>query len=208
MLPGGCTTDGSMMSRRAAYMRRLQIERLKKVKCATACDCEARIFTFRSLQPLHPWRFAAVLEELPTSKLESVVGIAWLSSRPSEQAIVQTSSDGTVTCERGQAWWATQPRETWPAGLAAEIAPLWHEPYGDRQTELRVIAKSCLFCNDLETRLRSAVLTHAEAAGGEKVWEALLDPLLDQEQRVPFGFVPPRFRAKVITKCMPCAPDA
>ena len=28
------------------------------------------------------------------------------------------------------------PQDEWPAGLAEDIAALWHEPHGDRQSEL------------------------------------------------------------------------
>lgn len=38
--------------------------------------------------------------------------------------------------EPGDPWWAGVPRSKWPPGLAEEIIPLWHEPHGDRQTEL------------------------------------------------------------------------
>ena len=35
----------------------------------------------------------------------------------------------------------------WPPGLEEAIAPLWHEPYGDRQNEIVVIGKVVMFDN-------------------------------------------------------------
>ena len=121
-----------MLVRRVDYTRRQQLQRLK---CSTSCACEERQFTFRTLLPLHPERFAAAVA---SNIIESIDGIAWLATRHSEQAVVQTVH-GIVDCQRGPPWWAVQARDEWPEGLAAELEPLWHEPYGDRQVHTIVL---------------------------------------------------------------------
>ena len=77
--------------------------------------------------------------------------------------------------EPGQRWWAAVGREKWPLGLAADIAPLWHEPYGDRQTELVACVRAEADRAAVEAQLRAALLSDAELARGPKAWAAQLE---------------------------------
>jgi hypothetical protein len=68
-------------------------------------------------------------------------------------------------------------RDKWPPGLAQDIAPLWHEPHGDRQTELVVRVRDAADRAWAEGLLRSALLTEAEMALPPAAWRATLgDP--------------------------------
>jgi len=62
-------------------------------------------------------------------------------------------------------------------GLARDIAPLWHEPHGDRQTELVGCVRDEATRRWVEERLRGALLTEAEMAQGSEAWaEQMSDP--------------------------------
>ena len=73
---------------------------------------------------------------------------------------------GTVPVACGSHWWAVVERDMWPEGLEEAIAPLWREPHGDRQVELR--ARGAGLAGDAEARdavdaaLRACVLDDEE----------------------------------------------
>ena len=210
---GGCTTDGAMLARRAAWERREQILWLKhKAEVKTM-----KPFTFRAKRPFHPERLFACLSRGQTSRC-SLRGIAWLASRNDEQATVlhppdtQLGSASTVvSIVRGPPWWASIDREEWPDGLESDLlgTPLWCETYGDRQVEICVSSSATaqttpqLDGKSIEAELASCLLTDSELEAGVDVWDELNDPFLDKEQSAPFSFaagVPKQSRF-----CRPCA---
>jgi hypothetical protein len=67
-------------------------------------------------------------------------------------------------------WWAMHDRSQWPEGLGDAIAPLWHEPWGDRQNELIVIGHN-MDHGKVKAALDACVLSDEEMAGGEVRWE-------------------------------------
>ena len=110
-------------------------------------------------------------------------------------------------------------RDKWPPGLAHDIAPLWHEPHGDRQTELVGCVRDEATRRWVEERLRGVLLTEEEMAQGSEAWvEQMSDPYAEaweqtlhrqqEENRLSHtqgidlleGLA---LRAEV---CMPCAP--
>ena len=54
--------------------------------------------------------------------------------------------------------------DKWPVGLEAEIAPFWHEPTGDRQTDVTLHGGSPEVLNALFAMLEASVATEAEEA--------------------------------------------
>jgi len=74
------------------------------------------------------------------------------------------------------------PRKDWPLGLDEDIAPLWREPYGDRQVELVCIG-SRLDNEAAEALLVECLVTDAEFEGGPEVWAQLVDPFAAQRDR-------------------------
>ena len=138
-------------------------------------------FTFRSARPLHPLRLKAVADRISSrtgaDPLASVVrakGFAWLATRPDQQGVLAFAGRA-FSLSPGAPWWAVIEREAWPEGLAAAIAPLWREPYGDRQNEIVVIGRG--MNRDLVSQaLEEATLTREEFELGPPSWAAFEDP--------------------------------
>ena len=137
-------------------------------------------FKFHEARPLAPLRLHAVLQELGGAEAVAWLrGVAWLATQPNLQAIVGEGEGevGGLRVEPGQRWWASIPKEKWPMGLARDIAPLWHEPHGDRQTELVGRVRDEATRRWVEERLRGALLTEAEMVQGSEAWpEQMSDP--------------------------------
>jgi G3E family GTPase len=147
-------------------------------------------FTFRALRPFHPQRlFEAVEvmthkvgycghdddEAVPTSSsrdsgtsnsaLKSIVrakGFGWLASQYGRQAVVSFAGK-RFDVSPGAPWWASISRDMWPEGLSDAIAPLWHEPHGDRQNELVIIGKD-MDHQAVRACLEQCLLTDSEMA--------------------------------------------
>ncbi|EOD13186.1 hypothetical protein EMIHUDRAFT_212951 [Emiliania huxleyi CCMP1516] len=99
---------------------------------------------FRAVRPFHPGRLHAALQRLaspdvPEERGLRLEGIAWLATQPNLQGLVSTNEAGACVVEPGDPWWAVIPRSKWPEGLEDAIAPLWHEPHGDRQSEVALV---------------------------------------------------------------------
>lgn len=137
-------------------------------------------FTFRSLRPFHPARFATLVTEMEsrTGDLEVVIrmkGFAWVATHMEQQGVVAFAGR-SFRLTPGPPWWANIDREAWPAGLSDAIAPLWHEPYGDRQNELVVIGRN-MDADKIKSLLIACLLTEAEFALGPASWATFFDPL-------------------------------
>ena len=132
-------------------------------------DDEDEACKFRSRRPFHPSRLHATFTRLAERTARGdgdvrVEGLAWLASQPKLQALVRTSASGAVVVEPGAAWWACIPRESWPPGLVDDLAPLWRDPHGDRQTELAILTQHAHLHNQLRAELEACVLSEAETA--------------------------------------------
>lgn len=146
-------------------------------------------FTFRAKRPFHPERLHVALGSRPRhgalAHLLRLKGIAWLATQYNQQA--HPALAGTqFNVSPGPPWWAAVSRETWPEGLAEEIKPLWHEEYGDRQTEIVCIGQE-LDHAAVSTDLERCLLTDEEMAGGVQRWEALSDPFREAWERETAG---------------------
>ena len=148
--------------------------------------------------------------------------MAWLATQPELQAIiVETEGEGEgegggLCVEPGQRWWASVPREMRPMGLAHDIAPLWHEPHGDRQTELVGCVRDEATRRWVEERLRGVLLTEEEMAHGSEAWvEQMSDPyaeaweqtLLRQQEENRQGFKGLDYLERLALRaevCLPC----
>jgi G3E family GTPase len=137
-------------------------------------------FTFRAIRPFHPERLAALMSEVETktgdlSCILRMKGFSWCANHMEQQGVMAFAG----RCFRispGAPWWAMLAREDWPAGLSDAIAPLWHEPYGDRQNELVIIGKS-MDTEKVRAKFVECLLTDAEFALGPAAWSGYLDPL-------------------------------
>ena len=162
-------------------------------------------------------------------RLVALDGIAWLATQHDLQGVVHFSSDGDedegedetdggggVSVAPGLPWWAAVPRETWPAGLAAEIVPLWHEPHGDRQTELGVRVAAAVDRPWVEAHLQAALVSEEELLQGPLALRGQLhDPyLLAWEAELNEDPVPgvialvAALRPFSFFQCEPCRPCA
>jgi hypothetical protein len=69
-------------------------------------------------------------------------------------------------------------KEDWPANLERDIAPLWHEPHGDRQQEIVVIGQQ--LDQDVVTKvLNACLLSDKEMEAGPENWLKLTNPFSD-----------------------------
>ena len=141
-------------------------------------------FTFRALRPFHPERLHVVLEamarhEAPFERLLRAKGFVWLATRPDLQGDFSLAGN-QYTLVPGNPWWATIDKEHWPVGLAEAMAPLWHEPHGDRQQEIVLIGQEYDRAV-VEGVLESALLTEDEMASSlaTAASEQLVDPFAD-----------------------------
>ncbi|WP_210493119.1 zinc metallochaperone GTPase ZigA [Patulibacter sp. SYSU D01012] len=130
-------------------------------------------FVYRARRPFHPERLWAAVHE-PWDGVMRSKGFFWLASRP---AIVGEWSTAGPILNLGAVgtWWATQPREAWPADLAARLADDWDERFGDRRQELVFIGQR-LDRERFVARLDAALMTEEELAGGREAAYGLPDP--------------------------------
>ena len=135
-------------------------------------------FIYRAKRPFHPQRLHAALcsrpRPGPLAQLLRLKGISWVATRHQLQA--HAALAGTqFTLSPGAPWWDAMAREDWPEGLEEDIRPLWHDVYGDRQTELVCIGQE-LSCDEVAAALNDCLLTDDEMLGGPEAWAELPDP--------------------------------
>ncbi len=139
-------------------------------------------FVLRSANPLHPKRFSEFMEQ-PLPGLIRAKGYVWLASRPAW--VVSYSRAGNVATHEpiGQ-WWASVPRERWPASGTPQrlgIEKNWKEPFGDRINEVVFIGQN-MDRAAIEQAWKAAHLNHTETRKGVKSWAALNDPFPSWER--------------------------
>ena len=151
-------------------------------------------FSWRSEKPFHPAKLHAATSTkghvLTSCRIE---GIAWFVSRHDEQVILQYSaSAGGLRVSRGPPWWDALPTSEWPDGLAHDLkdSGFWHDPYGDRQSELTIRERPNLARPParaaIEAALEACLLTDAEFKAGPQAWDEMADPFLEADARRPY----------------------
>jgi G3E family GTPase len=142
-------------------------------------------FTYRALRPFHPERLHHALETLihepeslsPTCRVLRSKGFVWLASCNDLQGDFSLAGKN-YSLLPGNPWWAVIDKEDWPANLERDIAPLWHEPHGDRQQEIVVIGQQ--LDQDVVTKaLNACLLSDKEMATGPENWLKLTNPFSD-----------------------------
>ena len=68
-------------------------------------------------------------------------GFIWLANCPALQGDFSLAGNH-YSLLPGNPWWAEIDKSHWPENLERTIAPLWHEPYGDRQQEIVIIGQN------------------------------------------------------------------
>ena len=69
-------------------------------------------------------------------------GIVWLASPQGQlQQGFASLAGRRFTITAGRPWWAAVERIKWPPGVEKIVEPVWHEPWGDRRTELTIIGQ-------------------------------------------------------------------
>ncbi|CAM3219487.1 ribosome hibernation factor-recruiting GTPase MRF [Tsukamurella hominis] len=134
-------------------------------------DGDVRLIEFSARRPLHPGRFHEAIDVL----LDGVVharGRIWLAATPDDAFWLESAGAGLRVGAAGP-WLAAGgdgSPERWAMASAA-----WDEAYGDRRTDLVVLAAGADPAQIAET-LRWAELTPEEFAAGPDVWAGWHDP--------------------------------
>lgn len=103
---------------------------------------------------------------------ESVVlrgkGFLWFANCPQLQGDFSLAGNHYSVLP-GNPWWAEIDKGDWPTNLERDIAPLWHEPYGDRQQELVIIGQS-LDQKAITASLEACLVSEEEFSKGQEAW--------------------------------------
>ncbi|ELZ03447.1 CobW family GTP-binding protein [Natrialba asiatica] len=94
-------------------------------------------FVFRARRPFHPDRFAALLRELPAAVVRSK-GTVWVAGTDMQLSLSQAGPSVRLTATGP--WIATLPALERDLYRSNRPDLEWHDEFGDRQTELVVIA--------------------------------------------------------------------
>ena len=132
---------------------------------------------------MHPQRLHDAFDRMsrrepPFDTLLRAKGFAWLATQYHIQAVFALAGQ-SCTLIPGPVWWATVPQEEWPEGLREAIAPLWHEPHGDRQQELVMIGQH-MDIPAIQAELQKCLLLEDEFKKGREHWLELSDPFIEE----------------------------
>lgn len=128
---------------------------------------------FSSPLPMHPGR----LHDLVPDLLDGAVrtrGRVWLPGRPDDIMWLE-SAGGGLRVERAGTWLAASDAAVADAQRTAFASLRWHPRFGDRSQEIAVLAHSDRGL-EIASRLRLALLSGPELAGGPAAWRRLPDP--------------------------------
>jgi len=135
-------------------------------------------FTYRANKPFAPHLLQRALDAMLDQTApfdESIVlrakGFVWLSTFPQLQGDFSLAGH-SFSLVPGNPWWAEIDKEHWPPNLEEAIAPLWKEPYGDRQQEMVIIGQQ-LDKEAITNALDSCLLSEDEMARGQDVWNEM-----------------------------------
>ncbi|WP_149589032.1 GTP-binding protein [Tabrizicola flagellatus] len=137
-------------------------------------------FVYRARAPFHPGRIHAVLNgDLPG--VIRAKGHFWLATRPDWVAEFSLAGAVSSVTPLGS-WWASVPRERWPAHPEAlkELLSKWQEPWGDRRQEIVFIGAG-LDEAALRARLDAAIVPASSFT--PEAWSDLSDPFPTWQRR-------------------------
>lgn len=145
-------------------------------------------FTYRSVRPFVPHKLETVLDDMlakatapfDTSEVLRAKGFIWLASCPQLQGDFSLAGNH-YSLLPGNPWWAEIDKSHWPENLEQAIAPLWREPYGDRQQEIVIIGKS-LDKEAVHKALDECLVTEESMKVGQEVWDKLIKEIGDPFQ--------------------------
>ena len=133
-------------------------------------------FTYRALRPFLPHKLDQALQDMlsrispfDNSLVLRAKGFVWLASCPQLQGNFSLAGNH-YSLLPGNPWWAEIDKEHWPENLERDIAPLWHEPYGDRQQELVIIGQS-LDKQAVTQVLDSCLVSQEDMDLGQTAWD-------------------------------------
>ncbi len=134
------------------------------------------LLRYKARRPLHPERFAALLEE-PDDDVVRSTGTLWLATRP-DLAIAWDQRGPSLVLEAAHRWVAADP--TGPGRRhpehAQELTEEWHPYYGDRAQRMAFVGLG-LDAEALTDAFDRCLLTDRELAVGVEGWAHLPDPL-------------------------------
>lgn len=135
-----------------------------------------RTLLFSARRPFHPDR----LHDAISSLLDGVVrarGRFWLATRPEAVLWLESAGGGLQIGHVGE-WLDGAGEQVWEqvSDQRRALAALgWHPRWGDRAQDLVVLCHEA-DPDEIDARLREALLSDAEVAAGEDAWSALPDP--------------------------------
>ena len=137
-------------------------------------------FVYRARAPFHPGRIHAVLNgDLPG--VIRAKGHFWLATRPDWVAEFSLAGAVSSVTPLGS-WWASVPRERWPAHPEAlkEVLSKWQEPWGDRRQEIVFIGAEV---DEAALRARLDAALVPAGAFTPEAWTGLSDPFPAWQRR-------------------------
>ena len=135
-------------------------------------------FVYQARRPFHPQRLWNLLMEDGEfySNLLRSKGYIWLANR--HDICGEWSQAGQiVTLDPLGRWWASLPREEWPADdpeTLAELQSQWVEPFGDRRQEIVIIGQH-LDQERVRAALDHCLLTDTEMMLSGEEWSEFPD---------------------------------
>ena len=136
-------------------------------------------FTFKAIRPFLPHKLNDALEAMlhkspapfDTSTILRAKGFVWLANCPQLQGEFSLAGNH-YSLLPGNPWWAEIDKSHWPENLERDIAPLWHEPYGDRQQELVIIGQT-LDKEAITNALNECLVSEEEMVLGQEAWDSI-----------------------------------
>jgi G3E family GTPase len=138
-------------------------------------------FTYRATRPFQPDKLNNVLEDLmekskapfDSSNVIRAKGFMWLANCPQLQGAFSLAGNH-YSLLPGDPWWAEIDRSHWPQNLEKHIAPLWREPYGDRQQEIVIIGQrldEAAICKAFD----ECLVPEESMGAGQEVWDGMVN---------------------------------
>ena len=121
---------------------------------------------YRARRPFVPQRIMEVLNG-PLPGVIRAKGHFWIATRPEWVAEFSLAGALSSVAPLGT-WWASVPRESWPAHARDYLAQHWAEPWGDRRQELVFIGAG-IDWPALKARFDAALLPEALAQDADSL---------------------------------------